>query len=120
MNGMPRRGRGTLRSIAAICLFMAVPGAALAGEVFGKILAGGSSVGNAATVAAACGDKSYPAQATDSSGSYHIIIGATGKCTLTVSYKGQSADLSIVSYEEGTQVDILLETKDGKLAARRK
>jgi hypothetical protein len=93
---------------------------ARAGEVYGKITAGGASVGEGTSVAVACGDKAYPARSTDKSGAYHIVVGATGKCTLTVTYKGQSADLPIVSYEDQSQVDIALETKDGKLQARRK
>ena len=93
---------------------------AVGNEVYGRITAGGSSVGDAATVSVACGGKSYPAQPTDKSGSYHIVVGATGKCTLTVTYKGLSAEVPIVSYETESQVDLVLETKDGKLTARRK
>jgi hypothetical protein len=93
---------------------------AQAGEVYGKITAGGASVGEGASVGVACGDKTYPARPTDKSGTYHIVVGATGKCTLTVTYKGQSAGIAIVSYEDESQVDIALETKDGKLQARRK
>jgi hypothetical protein len=37
-----------------------------------------------------------------------------------VTQKGQSASLEVVSYDEGAQADIVLETKDGKLTARRK
>ena len=104
--------------VAAALLSLSLP--ALAGEVYGRITDGASSVGDAATVSVACGGKSYPARSTDKSGSYHIVVGVTGKCTLTVAYKGQSADLPIVSYETESQVDLVLETKDGKLTARRK
>lgn len=92
----------------------------LAGEVYGKITEGTASVGEAATVAAKCGDKSYPAVKTDKAGSYHLALAESGKCMLTVGYKGQSAGLEIASYEEPAQVDIVLEVKDGKLAARRR
>jgi hypothetical protein len=34
--------------------------------------------------------------------------------------KGQSANLEIATYDDPVQVDIVLETKDGKLSARRK
>jgi hypothetical protein len=37
-----------------------------------------------------------------------------------VSVKGQSASLGIASYEEAVQIDLVLETKDGKPALRRK
>lgn len=120
---LPAALRGARWLPAAFLLAAALPlstSIALAGEVYGKITAGGASVADAATVAVACGDNAYPARQTDKSGSYHIVVGATGKCTLTVTYKGQSADLPIVSYEDESQVDIVLETKDGKLSARRK
>jgi len=101
-------------------IFLLAGSTARAGEVYGRITSGGASVGEGASVGVACGDKAYSARPTDKSGSYHIVVGATGKCTLTVTYKGQSAELPIVSYEDQSQVDIALETKDGKLQARRK
>lgn len=107
-------------AILWVILFWATPAALLAGEVYGRITDGAAPVGEAATVSVTCGDKSYPARPTDKSGSYHIVVGATGKCTLTVTFKGLSASLPIVSYEEESQVDIVLETRDGKLSARRK
>jgi hypothetical protein len=92
----------------------------LAGEVFGKIVMGDTSVGSAASVAVQCGDKSYPAVQTDESGSYHLMVKETGKCTLTVTYEGESASLGIASYDEEVQYDLVLEKKEGKLSVRRK
>jgi hypothetical protein len=91
-----------------------------AGEILGKITADGASVGDGASVAAKCGDKQYPAVKTDKSGSYRIVIPETGKCTLSVTHKGQTATLSVASYDDAAQADIVLESKDGKLTARRK
>jgi len=91
-----------------------------AGEVYGKVTMGRVSVGAAATVAATCGEKAYPAAPTDKSGGYHFIVGESGKCSLTVTYKGASATLDMVSNEDAVQYDIELEMKDGKLAARRR
>lgn len=108
----------TLPTLVLTALAYAAP--ALAGEVYGKIAAGSASVGEAATVAAKCGAKAYPAAKTDKAGSYHLALAESGKCTLTVSYKGQSASLEVASYDDPVQVDIVLETKDGKLAARRR
>jgi hypothetical protein len=93
---------------------------ALAGEVYGKVTLKGASVGAAATVGAECGGKSYAAQATDTSGSYHLIVGQTGKCSLLVAYKGATASLDMVSREDAVQYDVDLDLKDGKLAARRR
>jgi hypothetical protein len=106
--------------VTTLALMIALPSLAAAGEVYGKITAGGAAVGEGTEVAAKCGAKSYPAVKTDKTGSFHLVVAETGKCTLTVTQKGQSATLEVVSYDEGAQADIVLETKDGKLAARRK
>ena len=93
--------------------------AASAGEVFGKILDGSAPAADV-SVSAKCGAKAYPAVKTDKAGSYHLVLAETGKCTLTISAKGQSASLDVVSYDDPAQVDVILETKDGKLSAKRK
>ena len=59
--------------VCAIVL-AAAASVASAGEVLGKITAGGASVADAATVAAKCGGKDYPAVKTDKSGSYHLVL----------------------------------------------
>lgn len=110
-----------MRKLATILVvLLAVPTLASAGEIFGKISMGGNPVGEGTTVSAKCGDKSVPAVTTDKSGSYHIVLAATGKCTLTVTHKGQSADVAVLSYDDAAQADLVLEVKDGKLTARRK
>lgn len=101
-------------------LLIALPTLARAGEVYGKVTAGGTAVGEGTEIAAKCGAKAYSAVKTDKTGSFHLVVAETGKCTLTVTQKGMSASLEVVSYDEGAQADIVLETKDGKLTARRK
>ena len=91
-----------------------------AGEVLGKITSGGASVGEGAEVSAKCGGKSYPSVKTDKSGTFHLVIAETGKCTLTITHKGQAATVDVASYDDAAQVDLVLEAKDGKLTARRK
>ena len=103
-----------------LALLLAVPTLASAGEVYGKITSGGAAVGEGVEVSAKCGAKAYPAVKTDKTGSFHLVVAETGKCTLTVTQKGQSASVEVVSYDEGAQADVVLETKDGKLTARRK
>ena len=95
---------------------------ALAGEIFGKLTAGGAPVAaGAATVEVKCGAKAYPAVKTDKSGAYQLVVAETGKCTMTVQYQGQSASLDVASYaDDAAQVDLVLEIKDGQLAVRRK
>ena len=107
----------TIISLLAVAILASAPAAA--GEVYGKIVEGNASVGDAATVEARCGAKAYPAVKTEK-GSYHLVLAETGKCTMTVKFKQQSASLEIASYDDPVQVDLVLEVKDGKLAARRK
>jgi len=116
---MVRRSR-LPRPVATAALLIVASVPALAGEVYGRVTMGGASVGSGATVAARCGEKSYPAKPTDKSGSYHLIVGESGKCSLVVTYKDASASLDIMSYEDAVQVDVDLEMRDGKLAARRR
>jgi hypothetical protein len=110
-----------MKKLFAIATFCAAATTlASAGEVLGKITANGAPVGEGTEVSAKCGGKSYPAVKTDKSGTYHLVIAETGKCTLTVNYKGQSATLDVASYDDAAQADLVLESKDGKLTARRK
>jgi hypothetical protein len=106
--------------VALSILALAVPTLASAGEIYGKITMGGAVVPEGTTVEAKCGGKGYPPVKTDKTGSYHLVVNETGKCTLTIGSKGQSASLEVVSYDDGAQADLVLETKDGKLTARRK
>ncbi len=108
------------KAILFLGAVLAAPAPTLAGEVYGKIFEGAASVGDAASVSIQCGDKSYPAVQTDKSGSYHLAVKETGKCTLSVSVEERSASVVIASYDEAVQVDLVLETKDGKLTVRRK
>lgn len=109
------------KAILLLGILLAVaPTLTLSGEVYGKIFEGTASVGDAASVSIQCGDKSYPAVKTDKSGSYHLAVKETGKCTLVVSAGERQASVGIASYDEAVQVDLVLETKDGKLTVRRK
>jgi hypothetical protein len=109
--------RKLLMTCAALCT---VPSLALAGEIYGKITFNGAAVGEGTEVAATCGAASYPAVKTDKTGTYNLVVAEAGKCTLTVTHKGETATLDVASYEDAAQADIVLETKDGKLAARRR
>jgi len=104
-------------SLAFVLFLSAVP--AVAAEVYGTVSEGGRPVGEGVTLAIACGGKSATAS-TDKTGSYHLDAPATGKCGLTITLKGESATLEVAAYEEGAQVDVVLERKDGRLSARRK
>jgi len=110
-----------MKSLSLTCvLFLAVPALANAGEIYGKVSFNGASVGEGTEIAALCGAKTYPTVKTDKTGSYHLVIAETGKCTLTLTHKAESATLSVASYDDAAQADIVLESKDGKLSARRR
>ena len=101
-------------------LLLVLPVLASAGEIYGKITLAGTPVGEGVQVSARCGATAYPAVSTDKTGSYHLVVNETGKCTLTVTRQGQSATLDVASYEDGAQADIVLESKDNQLTARRR
>lgn len=101
-----------------VIVLLGLPSLASAGEIYGKITADNASVGEGVEVVARCGTRTYPAK-TDGTGSYHLVVAESGKCTLTISRDGRSATVDVVSYDEGAQADIVLEMKDGKLTARR-
>lgn len=107
-------------TVTTIAVLFAIPTLANAGEIFGKVTLNGASVGEGTEVAATCGAKTYPAVKTDKSGTYNLVVAETGKCTLTVKNKAESATLSVASYDDAAQADIELESKDGKLTARRR
>jgi len=103
-----------------LALLIVLPTVAAAGEIYGKITSGGAAVGEGTEVSAKCGAKAYPAVKTDKSGSYHLVVAETGKCVLTVTQKSSSASLDVISYDDAAEADIVLESKDGKLTARRR
>ena len=106
-------------SFAAVAL-IALSSVAEAGEIFGKINLNGAAVGEGVTVAARCGEKVYPAVKTDRTGTYNLVVTETGKCTLTITYQGKTATVDVASYDDAAQADIVLELKEGRLAARRR
>ena len=106
-----------MRPWLAALFLVAAP--ALAGEMYGTITSGGKPV-EGVPVEAACGGKAYPAVKTDKSGTYHLVVQEKGKCTLTVKYQSKSASIDVASYDEGVQVDLVLEAKDGAVSLKRK
>ena len=109
-----------IRPVAVALFGLSLVPSAFAGEIFGKVVFNGAAVGEAATVAVRCGDKTYPAVKTDRSGSYNLVVAETGKCTLTVTHQGKTATVDVASYDDAAQADIVLELKDGRLVARRR
>src|SRR5262249_16613230 len=109
-------GRVMKRFVPVVLLALAFSTVASAGAIYGKSGTGAGAVPAGTPVAAKCGDKSYPAVSTDKTGSYHLVVAETGKCTLTITLGGQAASLQVISYAQGSQADIVLETAGGKLS----
>jgi hypothetical protein len=96
------------------------PAVSDAGEVFGVVRRDGGQVADGAQVSASCGASSYGPATADKKGAYRLVIGQTGKCTLTVTHGGKSATLEIVSFEDAAQADIVISVDaSGKMTARR-
>lgn len=110
-----KAGTGVLMAV----MLMLAP-AALAGEMYGTITEGGKPVGEGVAIEAQCGSASYPAVKTDKTGTYHLALKEKGKCRLTVRYKNQAPAIEVASYDEGVQVDLVLEAKGGNYSLRRK
>lgn len=105
-------------AIAVLPILCALP--ALAGEIYGTIYDGAAKVGEGVAVEIACGAKKYPAVRTDKGGGYHLDVDETGKCALTVRYRDEAPSTEVVSYDEGAQVDLVLEKQEGQYTLRRK
>ena len=98
-----------------------LPALAGAGEVFGTVTGEAGPVPEGTQVEATCASGKHGPAATDKAGRYRLVIGETGRCTLTVTRDGQSASVSVVSFEDAAQVDLVLKADAaGKLTLRRK
>jgi hypothetical protein len=91
----------------------------LAGDLFGSIIDGNKPVAAGVKIVVKSGEKTYTGE-TDKFGAYRIFVTDKGKCTLTVHFKDQTPSADMFAYDKSTRYDWILETKDGKLALRRK
>jgi hypothetical protein len=90
-----------------------------AGELYGTITDGGKHIASGVKVEIAASGKVYPTE-TDKFGSYRVFVKEKGKCTMTLHFRDQSPTVGLVSYDNSTRYDWILETKDGKLSLRRR
>jgi hypothetical protein len=91
--------------------------AASAGEIFGDLRLGDEYLAGA-KLQLKCGDAVAEAT-TDSTGSFRIRIGASGRCQLTVTHENQTPSIDVVVFDKPARYRLLLESKDGKLVLRR-
>lgn len=94
--------------------------AAWAGELYGTIYEGTAKAGTGIKVEVICGSNAPVKAETNASGAYHLDLSSSGKCQLAIDYKGTKLATEVVVYDEGAQVDLVIETKDGKPTLRRK
>ena len=56
---------------------------------------------------------------TDTAGSFRLTVKSGGRCSLGITYDGQTAALDVVVFEKPAQYRLVLELKDGKYSLRR-
>ena len=83
------------------------------GQIFGTLTEGGKAVAKGIEVAVDCTGEQVKA-ATDDFGAYRVNVTKTGKCTLTLSYKGQKPEATVASRSEPASADFELQMQDGK------
>jgi len=90
-----------------------------AGKISGGITEGGKPIAKGVKVDITCGGMTRSGE-TDEHGSYSVVA-PEGKCTLKLTYQGQTPSFEVTSYEGTVQYDLILEKgADGKYALKRK
>ena len=107
------------RACLVLLLALGVPVASFAGRVYGGITEGGKPIAKGIKVDVTCGANTRSGE-TDAYGAFTIMVPEQGKCTLKVSYQGQTPSFDINSYEDSVQYDLILERVDGKYTLKRK
>jgi hypothetical protein len=87
------------------------------GEIFGDIREGETYLGEVPVVLA-CGTEKVEGT-TDAKGSFRLKSTASGKCTLTVTWKKQSPSVDVVVFERPTRYRFVVEEVEGKLTLKR-
>ena len=83
------------------------------GQIFGTVTEAGKAVSSGAEVLIDCSGEQARGK-TDSFGAFRVNVQKTGKCTLTLTYKGQKPTATIASLAEPVSADFDLQTQDGK------
>ncbi|MGH7233532.1 MAG: hypothetical protein ACREJU_19545 [Nitrospiraceae bacterium] len=99
-----------------LSFLMAAP--VLAGEIRGTVTEGGKSVGAGVAIKVRCGEKTYSAS-TDKYGSYRLFVPDKGTCALHVNYQNQTPSREIVSFDDSTRYDLVLDKQGGQYVLRR-
>jgi hypothetical protein len=90
-----------------------------AGELYGTITDGNKPIASGVKIEFAASGNIYSTE-TDKFGSYRVFVKEKGKCTFTLHVRDQSPTVGLVSYDNSTRYDWIMETKDGRLSLRRR
>jgi hypothetical protein len=88
------------------------------GEIYGTIREGERPVGKGVTLEIRSSAQAYQG-VTDDFGNYRVVVPETGKCTITVQFKGQSISGEIQSYWSPVRFDWVLEKTGEKYSLKR-
>ena len=90
-----------------------------AGQIFGTLTEGGKAVTAGTEVAVDCAGEQAKGK-TDNFGAYRLNVQKTGRCTLTLTYKGQNPTATVASLAEPVSADFDVQAQDGKYKLVRK
>ena len=106
------------RSSLLLLLMLGFATSSFAGKISGGITEGGKPIAGV-KVDVTCGATTRSAD-TDAYGAFSVVA-PEGKCTLKVTYQGQTPSFDITSYEGTVQYDLIMEKQaDGKYTLKRK
>ena len=97
-------------------IFLGTLGCALplfGGQIFGTLTEGGKAVASGVEVVVDCSGEQAKGS-TDNFGAYRVNVQKTGRCTFTLTYKGQKPATMIASLSEPVSADFELQMQDGK------
>jgi hypothetical protein len=95
------RGHRCSMRIAMAILAIAlpeIPTEAQAGQIYGQITAGGTSVKEGVQVVITCGDARATSTQTDRFGAYQVYVAVNGRCHIAVHFGGAPIESDVVSY----------------------
>ena len=109
-----------MRRIAlSLLLTLGLTTLSFAGKIYGGITEGGKPIDKGVKVDVSCGSNNYSTQ-TDAYGAFNLFAPDQEKCTLKVTYQGQTPSFEVNSYDGSVQYDLVLEKVDGKYTLKRK
>lgn len=108
----------TLRYFILVLSMTALSPAAFAALIYGSIVSGGAPVRNQ-DLTIKCGAETQTTR-TDDRGSYNVKPSQNGKCTLSLSYRGQALSFDVYSQKKPARYDLeIVRGSDGRWILRR-